>query len=140
VLALRLVIDTNVLISAAIKPAGLPRTVLLLATTKPARLYVSRPILEEYGKVLRRPELQIRKGLRRQLLQLIQNRSYCVNPTRILAVTADPDDNMFLECADFARADYLVTGNLKHYPKFWKTTKVITSRDFISLISPHLLK
>ena len=34
------VIDTNVLISAAIKPAGLQRTVLLLAITKPARLYV----------------------------------------------------------------------------------------------------
>ena len=47
-LPLRLVIDTNVLISAAIKPAGLQRTVLLLAITKPARLYVSRPILEEY--------------------------------------------------------------------------------------------
>lgn len=49
-LPLRLVIDTNVLISAAIKPAGLQRTVLLLALTKPARLYVSRPILEEYSE------------------------------------------------------------------------------------------
>jgi predicted nucleic acid-binding protein len=37
-LALRLVLDTNVLISAAIKPTGLQRTVLLLATAKPARL------------------------------------------------------------------------------------------------------
>jgi predicted nucleic acid-binding protein len=63
-LPLRLVIDTNVLISAAIKPAGLQRTVLLLATTRPARLYVSRPILEEYSEVLGRRELRIRKGLR----------------------------------------------------------------------------
>ena len=67
-LPLRLVIDTNVLISAAIKPAGLQRTVLLLAITKPARLYISTPILEEYSEVLARPELQIRKGLRQQLL------------------------------------------------------------------------
>src|SRR5271169_5224844 len=97
---LRLVIDTNVLISAALKPAGLQRTVLLLAITKPARLYVSRPILTEYDTVLARPALRIRKGLRQQLLQLIKNHSHIVTPTRRLEVTSDPDDNIFLECAD----------------------------------------
>jgi len=139
-LPLRLVIDTNVLISAAIKPAGLQRTVLLLAITKPARLYVSRHILEEYSEVLSRPELRIRKGLRQQLLQLIKNRCYNVAPTRCPEVTSDSDDNMFLECADTARADYLVTGNQKHFPRFWKKTKVITPREFISLVAPHLIK
>jgi putative PIN family toxin of toxin-antitoxin system len=139
-LPLRLVIDTNILISAAIKPAGLQRTVLLLAITRPARLYVSRPILGEYSEVLGRPELRIRKGLRQQLLQLIKNHSYTVVPTRRLDVTSDPDDNMFLECADAARADYLVTGNQKHFPRFWKNTKIITTREFISLTAPHLIK
>jgi putative PIN family toxin of toxin-antitoxin system len=138
-LPLRLVIDTNVLISAAIKPAGLQRTVLLLAITKPARLYVSRPILEEYSEVLARPELWIRKGLRQQLLQMIKNRCYTVAPTRRLEVTSDPDDNIFVECADAARADYLVTGNTKHFPRFWKKTKAITPREFISLVAPHLI-
>jgi uncharacterized protein len=138
-LPLRLVIDTNVLISAAIKPAGLQRTVLLLAITKPARLYVSRPIIEEYSEVLARPELNIRKGLRRRLLQLIKNHSNTVATTRRLEVAGDPDDNMFLECADAARADYLVTGNLKHFPRFWKKTKIITPREFIGLVAPHLI-
>jgi putative PIN family toxin of toxin-antitoxin system len=139
-LPLRLVIDTNVLISAAIKPAGLQRTVLLLAITKPARLYMSTPILEEYSEVLARPELHIRKGLRLQLLQLIKNHSYTVAPTRHLEVTPDPDDNMFLECADVTRADYLVTGNQKHFPRFCKKTKIITPREFISIAAPHLIK
>ena len=139
-LPLRLVIDTNVLVSAAIKPAGLQRTVLLLGITKPARLYVSRPILEEYSEVLSRPELRIRKGLRQQLLQFIKIHCYTVAPTRLLEVTSDPDDNMFLECADTARADYLVTGNQKHFPRFWKKTKVITPREFINLVAPHLIK
>jgi uncharacterized protein len=138
-LPLRLVIDTNVLISAAIKPAGLQRTVLLLAITKPARLYLSESILDEYRRVLGRPELMIRRGLQRQLLQLIKNRAHTVAPRRRLAVTRDPDDNMFLECADAARADYLITGNQRHFPKFWKQTKVITSREFISLVAPHLI-
>jgi predicted nucleic acid-binding protein len=55
-------------------------------------------------------------------------------------VTQDPDDNIFLECADVARADYLVTGNQKHFPRFWKKTKIITPREFISLTAPHLTK
>jgi len=138
-LPLRLVIDTNVLISAAIKPTGLQRTVLLIATTKPARLYVSLPILEEYRDVLGRPELRIRKGLRLQLLQLLKNCSYTVAPKRPLDVAGDPDDNKFIECADAARADYLITGNLKHFPRFWKNTKIITSREFMSIAAPHLL-
>ncbi len=137
-LPLRLVIDTNVVISAALKPEGLQRTTLLLAITKPARLYVSRPILEEYADVLSRPELKIRKGLRRQLLQLIRNRGNLVVPSRRLEVSSDPDDNRFLECADAARADYLVTGNLRHFPRFWKKTKIITPREFIGLVAPHL--
>ena len=138
-LSLRLVIDTNVLVSAAIKPAGLQRTVLLLAVTKPARLYVSRAILEEYREVLGRPELRIRKGARQQLLQLIKNHSFTMVPARRLDVAADPDDNIFLECAEATRADYLITGNLKHFPRFWKETKIITPREFISLAAPHLI-
>jgi len=139
-LPLRLVIDTNVLVSAAIKPTGLQRTVFLIAISKPARLYVSYPILQEYTEVLARPEFRIRKGLRLQLLQLIKNHSHTVLPTRQLEATTDPDDNIFLECADAARADYLVTGNPKHFPRFWKKTKVVTPREFVSLAAPHLVK
>ena len=136
---LRLVIDTNILVSAALKPDGLQRTVLLLAITKPARLYVTDAILTEYRDVLARPELKIRKGLRLQLLQLIKNHAQVVKPTRPLHAAKDPSDDKFLECADAARADYLVTGNQRHFPKFWKKTKVITSREFISIVAPHLI-
>jgi putative PIN family toxin of toxin-antitoxin system len=139
-LPLRLVIDTNVLVSAAIKPAGLQRTVFLIAISKPARLYVSHPILEEYSEVLERPELLVRKGLRLQLLQLIKNHGHTVVPTRRLEVTTDPADNIFLECADAARADYLVTGDQKHFPRFWKKTKVVAPREFVSLAARHLVK
>ena len=137
---LRLVIDTNILVSAALKPDGLQRTVLLLAITKPARLYVTDAILTEYREVVARPELRIRKGLRLQLLQLIKNHAQVVKPTRPLQVAKDPSDDKFLECADAARADYLVTGNQRHFPKFWKKTKVITSREFIGIVAPHLIQ
>jgi predicted nucleic acid-binding protein len=98
---------------------------------------VSRAILEEYADILSRPELGIRKAIRLQLLQLIKNHCHMVAPSRRLEVASDPDDNMFLECAHAAGADYLVTGNQKHFPVFWKKTKIITSREFISLAAPH---
>lgn len=135
---LRLVIDTNVLVSAVLKPDGLQRTVFLLATTKPARWYVSGPIMEEYAAVLARPELKIRKSLRLQVIQLIKNHTHSVTPSRLPQLTTDPDDNIFLECADAARADYLVTGNPRHFPRFWKKTKIIDSREFLDIVAPHL--
>jgi predicted nucleic acid-binding protein len=112
-LPLRLVIDTNIVVSAALKPDGLQLTIVLLSITKPARLYTSAAILFEYRDVLSRPELRIR-------------------------IASDPDDNIFLECADAAGADYLVTGNLRHFPRFWKKTKIITSRELMGLVAPHL--
>jgi len=136
---LRLVIDTNIIVSAALKPAGPQRTVLLLAIPKPARLYVSDPILAEYTEVLARPELKIRKGLQRHLLDLIGRHSHPVNPSRHLQVAQDLDDNLFVECADAARADYLVTGNQRHFPRFWKQTKVVTPPEFLSIVAPHVI-
>jgi putative PIN family toxin of toxin-antitoxin system len=137
---LRLVLDTNIVVSAALKPDGLQRTVFVLALAKPARLYVSKAILEEYREVLARREFKIRRGLRQQLLQFIRNRAQLVHPARALQVAKDPDDNKFLECADAARADYLITGNQRHFPKFWKATKVITSREFLSIVAPHFIQ
>jgi putative PIN family toxin of toxin-antitoxin system len=137
---LRLVIDTNVVVSAAIRPEGLQRTVVLLAMTEPARWYVSEVIGAEYALVLGRPELKIRRGLRQQLLQLIKNHPHVVAPSRLAQITSDPADNIFVECADAARADYLVTGNQRHFPKFWKNTKVISSSEFLRVIAPHLIR
>jgi len=49
---LRLVLDTNVVVSAALNPDGLQRTVVLLAMTKPAHWYVPPAILAEYALVI----------------------------------------------------------------------------------------
>ena len=137
-LPLRLVLDTNVVVSAALKPEGLQRTVFLVAISKPTRLYVSEAVLAEYESVLARPELRIRRALRRQFLDLIRNRARMVAPTRAVRVCGDPDDDKFLECADKGRADYLITGNLRHFPRYWKATKIVSAREFVTLAAPHL--
>jgi prevent-host-death family protein len=116
---------------------GMQRTVILLAMTKPARWYVSDAIVANNQVVLPRPELKIRRSLRLQLLQLIENQTRAVTPSRLGQVTtSDPADNMFVECADAARADYLITGNPHHFPTFWKNTKIITSSEFMRIIAP----
>jgi len=48
-ISVRLVVDTNIIVSAALKPDGLQCTVLLLAITKPASLYVTEEIIAEEG-------------------------------------------------------------------------------------------
>jgi putative PIN family toxin of toxin-antitoxin system len=137
-LPLNLVLDTNVVVSAILKPAGLERASLVFALIAPARLYVSRDILEEYERVLRRPQLKLFDSRLGELLDLFKSRAVFVTPSRRLQVTPDPDDNIFLECAEEARADYLVTGNKRHFPRFWKSTKIVNARELLELVAPHL--
>jgi putative PIN family toxin of toxin-antitoxin system len=135
---LRLVLDTNLLVSAALNRKGLPRRVFFHATSKSARLYVTRPILDEYAEVLMRTELDVKPTVRERMIQLVGNHSHLVVSSHRLQVSRDPSDNKFLECADAARADYLITGNLKHFPSVWKKTRIVSAREFLGLVAPHL--
>ena len=82
------------------------------------RLRDKRTLIETQGWIMKPGAFApIVEGVRRQLLQL-NNRRYTVAPTRRLEVSRDPDGNRFRECANAARADYLVTGNLRHFPRF----------------------
>jgi len=137
-LPLKLVLDTNVIVAAILKPDGLERASLVFALTAPARLYVSRDILEKYEQVLHRPQLRLSHSRLREVLELLKCRTVAVTPSRRLQVTPDPDDNIFLECSEEARADYLVTGNKRHFPRFWISTKIVNSRELIELVAPHL--
>jgi putative PIN family toxin of toxin-antitoxin system len=138
VIPLRLVVDTNLVVSAVLRPDGTPRTVLIIALTRPAMLFASEPILAEYRRVLARPELGIRRGLRIQLMQLIRNRARIVRPGPFPRVAADADDDKFLACAQEARADYLITGNLRHFPDCWRATKMISPAAFLAMAAPHV--
>ena len=53
---------------------------------------------------------------------------------------SDPDDDVFLECAQTALADYIVTGNLKHFPAVWKGTEVVTPRRMLDIIESTIAK
>jgi hypothetical protein len=57
----------------------------------------------------------------------------------LFAMTRDPGDNFFFQRTNEGRTDYPVTGNLRYFPRLWKKTKIIGSREFRNLIAPHLL-
>ena len=137
-LPLRLALDTNVVVSATLKPEGLERVSLVFALSAPARLYVSPDILEEYERVLSKPQLKLSPPRIGQVMNLVKSRAVLVRPSQEFQVTLDPDDNAFLDCADEARADYLITGNKRHFPRFWKSTKNVNAREMLDLIAPHL--
>lgn len=130
---IRVVLDTNVIVSAYLNPDGLPFFILKLALSGAFRLYASEPILLEYAELLLRKSYPLNRRRTRLLLRKIRQAATVVRPAGGIAVARDPDDNMFLECAAAVRANYLVTGNTAHFPKSWKYTRVITPRMFLNI-------
>jgi putative PIN family toxin of toxin-antitoxin system len=95
---------------------------------------VSDDILAEYRRVLYRKELDLNSDRRRELLQALIALSLHVNPTEKLAISDHEPDNRFLECAEAALADYLVTGNARHFPKAYRTTAIVNANQLLSVI------
>ena len=54
-----------------------------------------------------------------------------------LSACPDGDDNRFLECAAAAEADYLVTGNKRHFPMQWKKTRIVNARELLHLLAAN---
>jgi putative PIN family toxin of toxin-antitoxin system len=130
---LRLVVDTNVVVSAALKPISLPADALFFSFTS-GDLYVSPEILQEYEETLSRPKFQFPPGVVKEILDTISENARVVRSHTRLSVADDPDDNKFLECALVSEADYLITGNLADYPERFETTHIVTPRQFLTLV------
>jgi putative PIN family toxin of toxin-antitoxin system len=131
---IRVVIDTNILVSALLQPEGLPAAVLMLALSGEAKLCVSNGVFAEYDEVIRRPHFKRPRDVIEGTLQSIRKLGRWVKPSVRVKECTDRDDNIFLECAQAAEADYLVTGNGRHFPERSKKTKVIGARELIEIL------
>lgn len=85
----------------------------------------------EYLDVLTRLIVHPHAARVRELLDAMAKFAKHVSPTRRLSLCSDPDDNRFLECAVAAHALYLVTGNLRHYPKNFEPVAIVTPRQLL---------
>lgn len=137
---IRLVLDTNVLVSANLSAEGLEALVVSLALNRRVRLYVSAPMLEEYERVLLYPRLKFDPQEVGRFLAALCRASVIVKPTRTVSRSVDDDDNRFLEGAEAAAADFLVTGNKRHFPRRWKGAHVVNARELLGMIGPSFLR
>ncbi len=58
-----------------------------------------------------------------------------VEPRRQVRISTDAKDNKFLECALEARADYVVTGNVRHFPVRFQDIRIIRPRQFLTALA-----
>jgi putative PIN family toxin of toxin-antitoxin system len=109
---MRVVLDTNTLISALIF-SGTASRLVPLWQSRHITVLLSKAILQEYLRVLTYPKFRLSD---QEIMELIEEELLPFVETvkvrkRVAAVRRDPDDNKFLECAVAGRAEYLVTGD-----------------------------
>lgn len=107
---MRVVFDTNVLVSALTLPGGRGDEALRKIVAGEDSLALSRPILDELLSVLARKFAHDGEALARVAVFLAELGEF-VEPTETLAIVADEPDNRIIECAVAAGAQVIVTGD-----------------------------
>jgi len=131
----KVVIDTNVLVSGLLSAAAPPGQILELVLDGILQPCIDGRIFAEYESVLHRPELSIDPADADEILEIIRMVAEPVAALPLPVELPDPDDLAFLEVAATARA-VLVTGNKRHFPsKACKNVKVSSPREFLDLVS-----
>jgi putative PIN family toxin of toxin-antitoxin system len=132
---IRVVLDTNIIVSALLQPLGPSAQIFMMALGGSLQMCVTGGIYAEYEEVIRRPRLKRSEAIITATLQSIRDRGLWVRPDHIVRACADPDDDIFLECAQAVRAAYLVTGNTRDFPISWETTQIVTPRALLDRLS-----
>jgi len=133
---LRIVLDTNVLVSGILKPFSIPGEIVRRIGSGNLTLCFDARILAEYREVLHRPKFKIDKDDISIVLDFIQESGEWGLATPLLQKLPDRDDEAFLEIAIGSKVKYLITGNKKDFPirKEYKIS-ILTPREFIEIIS-----
>ena len=135
---MRFVIDTNLLVSAVIKPANIPGVALAIAQ-KRGKLCFSKETREELFRVLIRTKFDQYVSQNERIVRMeailgqadfISTEKYAINECR------DPDDNKFRELAAAADVSYIITGDqdlLILNP--FRSIPIVSAVDFIRIFS-----
>ena len=134
---MKIVLDTNVLVSGFISPFGPPAAILRSVLTGSITLCFDERILWEYRDVLTRGRFRFDPRRVDEVMRVVEANGLPVLADPLGLELPDLDDAMFIEVAMAANADYLVTGNLKHFPVEQLDTvfgsgemRVLTPREF----------
>jgi putative PIN family toxin of toxin-antitoxin system len=133
---MKVVLDTNVLVSALIK-AGKPRE-LFEKLSKGKHLVLSKAILGEFLEVVEDPRVAMYTSEQEitLFLSILGNAATIVRvKSRFKAVKEDPDDDMIVRAAKDGKADYIVSGD-KHLLalKEFKGIKILTVDEMLNVL------
>lgn len=130
---MKVVIDTNVIVSALLNSYGHPAEIIRLLLSGKIDLYYDQRILSEYEEVLNRPKFQFNPENIKTFLNEIKLIGTIVLTIPLKKSLPDIDDNMFLEVALSANVKYIITGNIKHFPKsLCENVMVVAPANFIN--------
>lgn len=135
----RVVLDTNVLISAVLFN-GPPRAILELVIGGSVHCSLSLAILDEFRDVLERPKFRFSPEQAFQVIEELHAVCDIVNPAiRVNVVSADPNDNIILECALESKADVIISGDqhLLALAEF-KGIPIVSPSDYMKTINEHM--
>lgn len=138
---IKAVIDTNIFVSGAISPKGIPRKILEAAQRKIFQVVTSISINREILDVLHRDYIYTKYNLNEDIIDdiaafLYEGATLTEDSYKVSKIIKDPADNKFIGCAIEGEADYIVSGDehllsLKHY----KGIQIIDAKSFLKILS-----
>ena len=129
---MRIVLDTNVLVSGLLTPFGVNGEIVRLVSAGILIVQYDSRILIEYQNVLSRPKFQFDLQNVDAFLAYIKQNGQIVSGAPLKKRLPDLDDEPFFEIAIASRAACLITGNKKHFPKESRQNiKIFSSSEFI---------
>lgn len=132
---MKIVLDTNVLVSGILSPNGPPAAVLRALLTERVTLCFDERIVSEYREVLTRSKFSFDRELIEELVGFLEAAGSPTLAAPLAVTLPDPWDQMFIEVAVAGEADFLVTGNLKHFPEPARAgVRVVSPREFLDAL------
>ena len=128
---MNVVIDTNVFVSGLLNENGIPGQIVNMILAERFSLLFDNRIMEEYEDVLNRKKLKLSRDIIDPVIDYIKNEGIYVLAEPIKIKFEDKDDKKFLEVAISGNAEYLITGNTRHFPVY---DIIVTPRDFYGKI------
>ena len=125
---MRVVLDTNVLVSGLLSPYGPPGELVRLVAMGALQVCYDARILGEYVAVLGRPAFSFAPDQVELFLAQLKTGGLVVGARPLPEALPDPDDEVFLAVALAGPAQHLVTGNTRHFP--------VKSRHGIEVVAP----
>ncbi|MEB3227605.1 MAG: putative toxin-antitoxin system toxin component, PIN family [Synechocystis sp.] len=135
---MKVVIDTNIIISAILKDRTPEKVILFIAERDDFQWLVSSEILAEYKNVIHRPKFKLPSDIIEKWLMLFDLRTTSINIDVNIDFPRDQKDAKFLACAIAGSANFLITGD-KDFTEAQKIldTIIISVGDFNRLIIPN---